>query len=74
MKPAKPKPRQPSELERPEAEIDAHEDELAQLERKLADDWGDVETLAAHKAARDQLQSLLARWERLFEAAQARSG
>jgi ATP-binding cassette, subfamily F, member 3 len=74
VKPAKPKPRQPSELERTEAAIEAREAELAQLERKLADDWGDVETLAAHKAARDDLQSLLARWEQLFEAAQARSG
>jgi ATP-binding cassette subfamily F protein 3 len=74
VKPAKPKPRAPSELERTEAAIEAREVELAQLERKLADDWGDVETLAAHKAARDDLQSLLARWEQLFEAAQARSG
>jgi ATP-binding cassette subfamily F protein 3 len=74
VKPAKPKPRPPSELERTEAAIEAREAELAELERKLADDWGDVETLAAHKAARDDLQNLLARWEQLFEAAQARSG
>jgi ATP-binding cassette subfamily F protein 3 len=74
VKPTKPKPREPSELERTEAAIEAREAELAQLERKLADDWGDVETLAAHKAARDELQTLLARWEQLFEAAQARSG
>jgi ATP-binding cassette, subfamily F, member 3 len=73
-RPAKPKPRAPSELERTEAAIEAREAELAQLERKLADDWGDAEALAAHKAARDDLQSLLARWERLFEAAQAHSG
>jgi ATP-binding cassette subfamily F protein 3 len=74
VKPTKPKPRPPSELERTEAAIEAREAELARLERKLADDWSDVETLAAHKAARDDLQSLLARWEQLFEAAQARSG
>ena len=48
----------------------AREAELAELERQLADDWGDVDTLAAHKAARDDLQRLLARWEQLFESAQ----
>jgi len=74
VKPTKPKPRPPSELERTEAAIEAREAELARLERQLADDWSDVETLAAHKAARDDLQTLLARWEQLFEAAQARSG
>ena len=37
---------------------------------RLAEDWGDVEVLAAHKAARDRLQSLLERWEQLFESAQ----
>jgi hypothetical protein len=40
---------------------------LAGLERKLADDWADVETLQAHRAARDELQAMLARWEELFE-------
>ena len=44
---------------------------MADLERRLADDWGDVDLLAAHRAARVQLESLLARWERLFEASQA---
>ena len=38
-----------------------------ELERKLADDWSDVETLAAHKRSRDALQQLLQRWEQLFE-------
>jgi len=33
-------------------------------------DWADVDTLAAHKAARDDLRSLLARWEQLFESPQ----
>jgi ATP-binding cassette subfamily F protein 3 len=67
VKAAKPRP---TELERLEAAIGAREAELAELERKLADDWGDVDTLAAHKAARDDLQNLLARWEQLFESAQ----
>jgi ATP-binding cassette, subfamily F, member 3 len=63
-----PAPKQrPSELEQLESEIAVREDELAGLERKLADDWADVETLQAHRAARDELQAMLARWEELFE-------
>jgi ATP-binding cassette subfamily F protein 3 len=73
-KPRKPKaaskPR-PSELQRVEGEIAAREADVAELERKLAEDWSDVETLAAHKRSRDELQSLLERWETLFEQAQA---
>ena len=61
----------PSELERLEAEIAGREAEIAELERRLAEDWGDVDLLASHRAARDQLQSLLARWEDLFERSQA---
>jgi ATP-binding cassette, subfamily F, member 3 len=67
----KPAPRRPSELERVEASIAAAETKVAELERRLAEDWGDMDTLAAHRAARDELQTLLARWEQLFEAAQA---
>jgi ATP-binding cassette subfamily F protein 3 len=67
----KPKPRRPSELERLEAEIASREAEVAELERKLADDWTNVETLAAHKRSRDALTSLLERWEQLFDQAQA---
>jgi ATP-binding cassette, subfamily F, member 3 len=73
-KPPKPKaarPRRPSELERLEAEIAVRETEVRDLEAKLAEDWSDVETLAAHKASRDALQALLERWERVFEQAQA---
>ncbi|HZQ89716.1 MAG TPA: ABC-F family ATP-binding cassette domain-containing protein [Gaiellaceae bacterium] len=68
---AKPAPKQrprPSELERIESEIAAREAEVAELERKLAEDWSDVDVLAAHKLARDALTSLLERWEALFEA------
>ena len=46
----------PSELEQIEASIQARELELAELERQLAEDWGNVETLAAHTAAREELQ------------------
>jgi ATP-binding cassette subfamily F protein 3 len=67
-KPAKPKP---SELERIEAQIASAEAELAVLEERLAEDWSNVETLAAHKQSRDELASLLERWETLFAQAQA---
>src|SRR5579864_1207882 len=67
------KPRRPaqSELQKVEAEIATREAEVAELELKLAADWSNVEILAAHKASRDALQSLLSRWELLFEQAQA---
>jgi ATPase subunit of ABC transporter with duplicated ATPase domains len=64
------KPR-PSELERLEAEIATRETEVAQLEAKLAEDWTDVDVLAAHKRSRDSLRALLERWEELFDQAQA---
>jgi len=60
----------PSELERLEAEIAGREGDVAELERRLAEDWSNVETLAAHRRARDELQALLERWETLFERAQ----
>jgi ATP-binding cassette, subfamily F, member 3 len=64
------KPRRPSELDRIESEIAEREAAVAELERRLADDWSDVETLAAHRRARDELQALLQRWETAFEQAQ----
>jgi ATP-binding cassette, subfamily F, member 3 len=57
----------PSELARIEAEIADRERTVAELEDRLANDWNDVELLAAHRSARDDLHSLLERWERLFE-------
>jgi ATP-binding cassette, subfamily F, member 3 len=68
--PPRPKPSRPTELDRIESEIAEREAAVAELERKLADDWSDVETLAAHRRARDELQSLLERWEAAFEQAQ----
>ena len=63
-----PKPRGgPSELERLEAEIAAREAEISELEGKLAEDWADVDVVAAHRRAREELQALLGRWEQLFE-------
>src|SRR5215211_6508208 len=67
----RPQPRRSTELERLEGEISAQEQAIADLERRLADDWSDVDTVSAHKRARDQLEALLARWEQLFEASQA---
>jgi ATP-binding cassette subfamily F protein 3 len=66
-KPAKPRAKRPSELERLEAEIATRESEVAELEQKLAADWTNVEVLAAHKSSRDALQALLTRWELLYE-------
>jgi ATP-binding cassette subfamily F protein 3 len=71
VKPRKPpaKAKAPSELERIEAQIAEHESTVSELERRLAEDWNDVEMLAAHRHARDELKALLQRWERLFERA-----
>jgi len=77
LRPAKPTParpkakaKRPSELDRLEAEIAGREAEIAGLERRLAEDWRDVDVIAAHRRARDELTGLLSRWEQLFEAAQ----
>jgi ATP-binding cassette subfamily F protein 3 len=69
--PARPTPRRPGELERLEAEIAAREAEIAALEQRLADDWSDVDAIAAHRRLRDELAALLERWEAAFERAQA---
>ncbi|MFN8188645.1 MAG: ABC-F family ATP-binding cassette domain-containing protein [Gaiellales bacterium] len=65
-----PRRRGPTELERIEAEVTACERRISELEQALADDWTDVDRVAAHRRARDELTGLLARWEELFEAEQ----
>jgi ATPase subunit of ABC transporter with duplicated ATPase domains len=70
-KPQRAKTPHPSELERLESEISRQEETVAELERRLSEDWSDVSVLAAHRNARDELQGLISRWERLFEEAQA---
>ena len=70
-KAAPPPRREPTELELLEAEIEERERAVAELEQRLAADWADVDALAAHREARDELRALLARWEALFEQAQA---
>jgi ATP-binding cassette subfamily F protein 3 len=67
-RPAKP---QPSPLELVEAEIARTEKRVAELEAQIADDWTNVDLVAAHRAARGDLQGLLERWEKLFERAGA---
>jgi len=68
---AKPTPQRPDPLELVEREITRTEERVAELEGKLAEDWTNADLLAAHGAARSDLTGLLARWERLFEEAQA---
>ncbi len=70
-KPRPAKRRTPNELETLEADIASREAEIADLERKLAEDWSDVDVVAAHRRARDELQALLTRWEQLFETSGA---
>jgi ATP-binding cassette subfamily F protein 3 len=69
-KPVRPETNRPSELDHLESEIARREEVVADLERQLADDWANVETLQAHRRARDELQLLLTKWEALFEKSQ----
>jgi ATP-binding cassette subfamily F protein 3 len=67
-KPAPAKPKGPTALELLERDVQRQEEAVAELERQLSEDWGNAELLRAHRAARDELQALIARWEKLFEA------
>src|SRR5919106_902671 len=68
--PTRRKPRSgPTQLELVEAQIAAVEARVSELERRLADDWANMDVLAAHRASRDELEALLGRWEALFDAA-----
>ena len=58
----------PTALELVEQEVARAEARVADLEQKLAADWGDADLLAAHREAREDLEALLSRWEALFEA------
>jgi ATP-binding cassette, subfamily F, member 3 len=69
--PAPRKPRRPRELEQLESEIEEKEQVVAALERRLADDWADVDAVAAYRRGREELEALFARWETLVESAQA---
>ena len=67
-KPAPVKPAGPTALQVVEADVERQEAVVAGLELKLAEDWGNTDLLRQHRAARDELQALLARWEQLLEA------
>ena len=67
-KPKRPPKPKSSPIELVEAEVARAEERVAQLERQLADDWGDTTLVAAHRDAREDLAALLSRWEALFEA------
>jgi ATP-binding cassette, subfamily F, member 3 len=73
-KPKRPAKAKPSALELVELEVERAETRLAELEQRLAADWGDLELLASHKAAREDLEALLARWEALFETVSDTTG
>jgi ATP-binding cassette subfamily F protein 3 len=70
-KPSRPAKRKPTDLELLESRIAETEARVEELERKLADDWTNMDVLSAHRAARDELKALLERWEELFESAQS---
>ena len=65
----RPAKRTPTELELLEGAIASVEARIAELERTLADDWTNMDVLGAHRAARDELVTLLERWEVLFAEA-----
>ena len=62
------KPAGPTALQVVEADVERQEAVVAGLELKLAEDWGNADLLRQHRAARDELQALLARWEQLLES------
>ena len=70
--PARAKPA-PDPLAGIEREIEAKERRIGELEERLAADWSDVDTIAAHRRAREELQTLLARWETMLAEVAERS-
>jgi ATP-binding cassette, subfamily F, member 3 len=70
-RPPRERPKAPAPIDLVEREIARTETRIADLERQIADDWTNVDLVNAHRAARDDLTALLARWEDLFEQAQA---
>jgi len=72
-RPERPKRARPTPLELVEAEIQRKEAAVAELERRLAENWSDTELLTAHREARAELGVLLERWEKLFETSETPS-
>jgi ATP-binding cassette subfamily F protein 3 len=50
-----------------EAQIEAQERVVARLEAELSEDWTNVDRIAAHRQARENLHALLERWESLVD-------
>jgi ATP-binding cassette subfamily F protein 3 len=69
-RPQRPTKVKPTALELVELEVARAEERIAELEQKLAADWGDASLLTAHREAREDLALLLERWESVFEEAQ----
>jgi ATP-binding cassette, subfamily F, member 3 len=61
----------PAQLVQVESEIEAKEAALADLERRLADDWANVDLVTTHRRTRDELEALFRRWEAMLEQAGA---
>jgi ATP-binding cassette subfamily F protein 3 len=68
-KPKRERPAGPTPLELLELEISRAEQRIAELEQQLSADWTNVDLVSSHRAARDDVEALLARWEQLFEGA-----
>ncbi len=66
-----PKPEQPKrpsrKLEQMEASIESQQKLVEKLEAKLAEDWTDVDTIAAHRRAREELAALFEQWEAMVD-------
>jgi ATP-binding cassette subfamily F protein 3 len=67
-------PRRKSELDAVEQRIAELEARVADLEARLAENWTDMDILAAYTAGREELDGLLARWEVLFAEGQGEGG
>jgi ATP-binding cassette subfamily F protein 3 len=70
-RPKRPVKAKPTPLELVEADVARAEARVAELERRLASDWGDTALVTEHRDARAELEALLRRWEALFEASAA---
>ena len=63
----KPAAKRPHELTELERRIEEQERVIARLEAELAEDWADADKVAAHRLAREELHTLLERWEGLID-------
>ena len=59
--------RTPQKLTQLETDIEKQQRLVEKLEAKLAADWTDVDTIAAHKRARDDLAVMFERWEAMVD-------